>query len=118
MSSFKKHFTKEQANSGVKMPVKTPDGLTSDDWIVVLGTDSDAFARLEADYREIALSEKSTTDDKKNAMSKCLAALIGGWSFDEDCNEKNKLELLQQAPFIKDQINTFAADRSNYIKKK
>lgn len=46
------------------------------------------------------------------------AALIKEWSFDEECTKENKIEFLRGAPYLAELIDTKAADRSAFIKKK
>lgn len=118
--SIEQFFTREDANTGVKMFLDLPGGKPSGHHLVLMGCDSDSFrAANDAAYRELALMDKEviTAQDHDNAQLKALSSLIKSWSMDVECNETNKTLLLRESPTIRDQINIEAAKQELFIKK-
>ena len=121
MESF---FTRPAANAGVKLPLYLPDGTASEHYVVVLGTDSDTFRKAEMEAKrsaaQIAQIDDGATRDAliMDEELGLVASLVSAWSFPQECNKQNVVAFLKEAPQIADNINTFAAKRSNFIKKK
>ena len=46
-----------------------------------------------------------------------MAALVIGWSFDEECTRENVKQLLKEAPYIADLIDRKAADAQLFFGK-
>lgn len=117
-------FTREGANAGAKMQLYLPDGTISEHFVVVLGTDSDLFRKAEMEAKRaaanIAQIENAETRDSMIAEEQLnlIASLVTGWSFPQECTKKNVLRFLKEAPQIAENINTYAAQRSNFVKKK
>lgn len=119
---MKEFFTRETANEGKKVPLYLPNGEKSEHWLHLLGTDSDQFRLTEArskrnviEFAQIeSVSEREiAVEDAKRVL---VASLISDWSFDQECNEDNKVELLKNAPQIANVINLYCADRKNFFK--
>lgn len=119
---MKEFFTREVANEGKKVPLYLPNGEKSEHWLVLLGTDSDQFRLTEARSKrnviefaqiESASEREEAVEDAKRTL---VASLISDWSFDQDCDEANKIELLKNAPQIGNMINLYCADRKNFFK--
>lgn len=125
MSSFKQYMTRDTANEGAKLHVVSPDGSLSDDFLIILSTDSDAFIHEEtAILREVAFSVNDNNDKddpvekaRKNKL-RLACVLIKSWSFDEKCNPENKLEFLKNSPRNADSVDIFANQPLNFFKKK
>lgn len=121
MESF---FTRPTANAGVKLPLYLPDGTASEHYMVVLGADSDVFRKSEMEAKrsaaQIAQIDDTATRDALIMEEELglVASLVSTWSFSQECNKQNVVAFLKEAPHIADNINTFAAKRSNFIKKK
>ena len=82
-------------------------------WVEVYPTESKAFrnAKLE-------LSRKALTKEKFDTES-LVAALIADWSFDDECNEENKLNAVKIWPQILiDHIDKVASSAVNFTKRK
>ena len=111
-SSFKDLFTRDIANQGRKMPVKTIDGKETDDWLLVAGSESDIWEGIKADYsrRLLAAEEGDITEVS-------LAPMVIGWSYREECTTDNVQELLNNAPYILDAIDLFSKNEANLVKK-
>lgn len=116
-------FTRNTAESGVEMKLlhpgtgevmKNEDGK---DWVInVAGTDSD---RWKSAVRATARKRGRNDDD----VSETLAALVVGWKNLILNKEPLKftpqaaIKLLNDYPWIRDQVNTFASDRANFLPK-
>lgn len=139
-------FTVPACNKAQRLPLYDVEGKDSGQWIDVLGVDSDSYQKasegfdqrlLEIDYLvSMAKAKAMESDDLDYASSQLaelskkrtaliterryalLAALIAGWSMDTDCNEKEKQRLLRNAPMIREEIDRFAGNRHNFLKKK
>lgn len=122
-------FTRDKANAGIKLPLFTPDGEASEEWIQVRGVDSDAYRAAETEgFRRLrdaasAVLEAKTEDERKTIAQKAevetlrarAASLVCGWSFDEPCTTEAVEEVLRQAPQIQDQIMEVARNRNAFF---
>jgi len=122
-------YTRDKANEGLTLPLYLPNGQKTEDFLIILGVDSDAFRKVNIEEQrkvsttmEIATKiededERKAFIDKREQDSKntVLAALIKDWSFTQDCTTEEKIKFLENAPQIADAINTFAADRKRFF---
>lgn len=118
-------YTREKANEGRKLPLYTPDGKPTEEWLLVRHVWSDAFqdaedAGLRATHEAmLALGEKPDPAEvaaiKRASTTKLLASLIAGWSFPEECTLEAVAAFLSKAPQIEEQINRFAADSKDFF---
>lgn len=121
---MKEFFTRQIANEGVQLPLYHPDGTVSKHWLQVRGIDSDHFRKAEAEGKRAAIELAAIEDVQKRAEAvherelKCIAALVAGWSFEQEANEDNVVNFLREAPQIADMINRFAARRAEFFGKK
>lgn len=117
-------FTREKANDGAKMPLQLPDGTETKYWLLVRGIDSDAFrkANAAANQRLLHITEEEEKDPgkveaiKEECKLSLIVALIAGWSFDMPCTEENVASFLKEAPYIRDGVDRFAANRKLFFK--
>lgn len=118
-------YTRDKANEGQRLPLRSPDGKPTDHWLQVRHVWSDAFqAAEEASMREIqeriiALGDKPDDGEvakaKRDGTNRLLASLVSAWSFDEECTPDNVAAFLAKAPQIAEQINRFAADAKRFF---
>ena len=118
-------YTRDKANEGQRLPLRTPDGQPTDHWLQVRHVWSDAFQSAEeASMREIqerivALGDKAADADiakaKREGTNRLLASLVSEWSFDEPCTPDAVAAFLDKAPQIAEQINRFAADAKRFF---
>ena len=116
----------KKSNEGVTLPLSLPDGTKTDEYLVVLGADSQKFQEAVS----IAYSEKAklrtSIDDEKISVDdaakqteeinrRMVSALVIDWSFDETCNGTNVCKFFHDAPQIQDAVNLYAGDRSNFF---
>lgn len=117
--------TRERANEGRKLPLRTPDGQPTDHWLMVRHVWSDDFQKAE----EAALREARETimgmgespdpaavaDVQRGSRVRLLASLVAGWSFDAECTPEAVAGFLTQAPQIADSIDKFAGDSRSFF---
>ena len=114
-------YTKPNADKGVKMPLLTADGTDSGHWLMVRGTESDAFrkARFEGSRVIRDLPEKMGEWERAKAMDGVildnLVSLVAGWSFDEPFTYEAVREFLSSAPQVANAVDTAAADRARFF---
>lgn len=114
-------YTVPKANAGVKMPLTLEDGTDSGHWLLVRGTDSDAFrkARFEAARLVRDIPEGAPEDERAKVMDEAiltnLVSLVAGWSFSEPATPEAVREFLSNAPQIANAIDRAAADRSRFF---
>ena len=111
-------FTRSSQNEGKKMPLYTPDGTETSEFITVRGSYSDEFRSKNNQALRAAMKEKLTEQEREQLRLESLAALVGGWSFTEPCTPENVVNFLREAPQIAESINTFSANLSNFCEKK
>jgi len=116
-------FTRSTAETGVEMKLLHPgtgEVIKNDDgkeWVVtVAGTDSD---RWKATIRTAARKRGQSSDDGIETMS----SLVVGWKNLVLNKEPLKftpqaaIKLLTDYPWIRDQVNSFASERANFLPK-
>jgi hypothetical protein len=114
-------YTVPKANAGVKMPLTLDDGSDTGHWLMVRGTDSEAFrkARFDAARAVRDIPEGTTEVDRAKVMDEVildnLVALVAGWSFDEPLTPESVREFLTNAPQVANAIDSAAADRSRFF---
>lgn len=118
-------YTRDKANEGQRLPLRTPDGQATDHWLQVRNVWSDAFQSAEeASMREMqerimAMGEKpedgAVAAAKRDCTNRLLASLVAAWSFDEECTPDNVAAFLANAPQIAEQINRFSADGKRFF---
>ena len=125
MSSKNKYYIKANSDKGVKIPLLL-NGEATEDWLLVRGTDSDAYKqKLSKLRREILKTSNEASEEDSEMVSllleekktELLCACVAGWSFPEECNEENVRDFLVNAPQIADQVDTVAAQRHRFFTK-
>jgi hypothetical protein len=120
MSQF---FTKEAANSGLKVPLVDPMGQKTDHWLEIYGVDSDQFrvndARARRESARIAAIEDPTERDLAmvDLTRRLTASLVFNWSFDKPCTTEAVTEFFRQAPQVQEAVDFFASRRSFFFAK-
>jgi len=116
-------FTREKSNVGTKMPVFSPSNEKTEEWIMVRYLDCDAFREVsDRCTREAIIMKDEKNTELKDLMQKrhkqeMLIALVADWSFDTEFTKENVATLLENAPYIGDAIDRFAATRLNFFPK-
>lgn len=121
-------FTREKAEKGKELPLFFPDGSISEHSIFIRGIDSDHFkaAERQSVRRAVDLTEQRKKDELTDEQVekeyeeeklKLVASLVIRWTLPDDFTEENVIQLLREAPQIKDKINSLAADRKSFFGK-
>ena len=114
-------FTRTRANDGARIPLVTPEGEITDQWIEVYGVDSDAFREADALARRegsrIALIKDDEERDKAVAeLTRVMrASLIKAWSFEMPLTKDAALEFIREAPQVGDALDKIVSDRSLFF---
>lgn len=117
MGEMDQFFTTDAANEGVRLPLSTATGESTEHYLTILGVDSDIFRRAEAKAKRDAFRLAAIEDEEERltaaneAQFKLIACLVAGWSFDQECNLENVTAFLTKAPQIADQVDKVAGDR-------
>lgn len=104
-------FTRQRANAGAKLDIPAPDGSSTGEWIVIRHTDCDEFRRLQAEITTTAAmirpdaSQKERTELRDRVRKQLTASLVSSWSLEDECSEKNIIELIENAPYLADWID-------------
>lgn len=122
--SVESFFTKELSDKGTRVPLTLPNGMPTEHWFHVIGTDSDAFklgatAINQRFLKEAGkpLTEEETLKQREEKNLLFLSVTITAWSFPEECNEANKVRVLRNAPALAELVNRFSSNRSNFFAK-
>ncbi|WGK61479.1 hypothetical protein QAO71_15750 [Halopseudomonas sp. SMJS2] len=113
-------YTVPKANAGIKLPLLKEDGSESGQWLLVRGTDSDAFRKssFESSQAVSKLPEDMGDWERSRAIDEVilndLVSLVAGWSFKDPCTPESVRLLLKNAPQIAVAIDQIAADRSKF----
>ena len=114
----KRFFSKEAANAGKRVALTEPNGKKTDEWILVAGRDSDAYRKSEADYRkkitEAVAKGEDIPDDGDTLLARTVACVLG-WSLEDEFTPENVKELLVNAPYIRDEIDTVIFSRERFF---
>lgn len=114
-------YTRTTAETGARVTLPKPDGSLSDEWVVVVGMDSDRFRKADLEARRATLSAIENKDSKYHSdrdgfaleqRLRVLAKSVVLWSFDETCDEQAVLELLREAPYVADLLDKQIAQRA------
>lgn len=118
---MKQFYTKEAHSTPQKLPLYLPNGEASEDYLMLLGAESSEFRKAKAQGMRKAMLEAKdgelTQDNQDSLRVDMLISVIDSWSFDEECNDDNKRELLINAPYLCDSIDSFCANSDNFVKK-
>lgn len=137
MSAFNIYKTREAANAPLRLPLTDPHtGVQGNDWLDVLGADSDVFgaerlasnrrileytrslkAKQAADGRKFTEAELTALADAFNKEEKVrlIASLVCGWSDQTPCTRDAVIAFLTEAPLIADYIDAVATDRRLFL---
>jgi len=118
MSEF---FTRSAHNEPKKMPLFTPEGKETGEFLMVLGAESDEARKAKnaalRDAANHAAAKKLDDGTHEELTVRMLAAHVADWSFDEDLSIDAAIKLLTEAPYIRDQLDRFSSRASNFSKK-
>lgn len=121
--SIDDYKTAQRAQEAVKMFLVLPDGTPTEDYLLVVGTESKEFraSRYEQEQRGVSIAALETAEQRRNAIDDArynvLASCIRGWSFDVPFSFDAAKELIAGAPYLADAVDTFISRRSHFFAK-
>lgn len=110
----KDFYTRAESDNGVKFILEAPDGSTTGEWLLVAGAESSRYEKAHRETIKATLAGSNSTEQGDILLS----ALIIDWSFEEKCTPEATLEFLQNALYIKLNLDRFVVNRANFFKKK
>lgn len=123
MFNIEDYKTAQRAQDAIKMFLVLPDGTRTDDYLMVVGTESTEFrgAKYVQEQRALEISRLKTVEERmaavEDARVSVLAACVKGWSFNVEFSEAAAKELLAGAPYLADSVDTFISRRANFFAK-
>lgn len=117
--SMDQFFTRDRANEGIKVPLRTPEGDQTDYYLIIRSQWSDSFQQAKAkSYRDdlAALTGKETVcaEDRHAILT---ASLVAGWNLEEEFTDDNVIKLLKNAPQLRDMIDRYASSDARFFTK-
>ena len=114
-------YTREKANSGIKLPLTAPNGSKTEHFLMLRGVDSDAFRAAKTESEREAADIAAIKDDKERAEAilssqrRLMASLVVSWSFDSDCTSEAVATLFREAPQIMDLVDRVVSNRALFF---
>lgn len=119
-------YTVDEAEEGVKLPLRDKFGKETDEWLLVRGVDSQAFQDHKLEQDRAALELLKETDEKKRRVAildlkcKTVAGLVKDWSegFVEQHKKptvSNVAKFFKLAPQIMDEVDKLAGTRTAFF---
>ena len=127
--SYKSLFTRSDANEGIKVDLYLPNGEKSGFWLRILGKNSDTYRKGSTALTRLGIKLGDVSEDElskafNEATVKILADCLIEWNLEDEegkpleLTDKNKLELFEEAPQIKDQVDRVISSQTLFCKKK
>jgi len=115
-----------RSNNSVKFLLETSDGKVSDQYLMVLGSESTPWRKNRQEkvreQLQLSLSGEKTPDvaniDSDMNTAKWLSKVVTGWSFEQPITEELLKDFLYNTPNEMDRLDLFISKRSNFLKKK
>lgn len=128
MDAFK---IRSEANEGVRVPLSTPDGKSTDEWLQIRSVWSDSYqgARSELirqaieDGKAVSEAPEETRNDVRSERDRrrraaAASTLIAGWSFDMEFSQEAVTDFLLEAPQILAHVERIAEDNDRFFGKR
>lgn len=111
-------YTTDLHEDGAEVEIVDGSGEKTGLFLKVMGIDSSVFRshtkKQQRAYID-ALRTGEEFDDEKYTIEALVSATIGWRGTDEKFSKELCEELYLKAPYIKDQVDRFMADRANFI---
>lgn len=115
-------YTAEKASEGVKFNLPSPAGTPTDQWIIIRHVDCDEFRRAKAATmsRRLEMMGEKDPDRRIDLLEELrleqLASLVGGWSFEKECNKDNVISFLRKAPYVAHIVDARSVEARHFFK--
>lgn len=115
-------FSRAAANTARKLDLTLPNGDASGQHFLVVNQDSDVFAKGRKVYREKMVAQMGARtelplEDIELLESELLATAVVGWSLEDPCTPEAVLEILTEAPHIREDLNSLVYNRKRFFSK-
>lgn len=116
-------YTTDLHAEGAECEILDGEGKKTGLFITVMGVDSQVFRdhakKQQKAYIEALRSKKEKDfDDEDMSIDGMVAATISWRGTDEEFSPELCRELYTKAPYVKDQVDRFIAERANFTKAK
>tara|TARA_Y100000361_G_C11131776_1_gene329406 strand:+ start:467 stop:838 length:372 start_codon:yes stop_codon:yes gene_type:complete len=114
-------YTTDLHDEGAEIEILDYSNKPSGLYIKVVGVDSKIFRNEAKKQQKLyieAVREKKDFDDDEVSLNSLVASTIGWRGTDQKFSKKLCKELYQKAPYVRDQVDRFIAERGNFIKAK
>lgn len=114
-------YTVDDHELGAEVRIRDGEGKLTPLWIKCKGLDSVSYRKQlkvqKRKYQE-ALMKNQQLDEDAFVIEALVESIIGWRGTDEEYSKKLCKELLENAPFVKEQLDAFMSDRANFTKAK
>ena len=114
-------YTVDDHELGAEVRIRDGAGKLTPLYIKCKGVDSASYRKQlkiqKRKYQE-ALMANQELDEDVFVIEALVESIIGWRGTDEEYDKKLCQELLENAPFVKDQLDAFMSDRANFTKAK
>lgn len=117
-------FTRARSNIAARIPLVHPEtGEKTDEWIDVLGMDSDPMVRYQSESfrRGLEIARISDPEKKQQAIDRNraeeAATALAAWSFEGPCTMDAKIAVLIECPRMVREIIRVCYEDSHFFKR-
>jgi hypothetical protein len=107
MASIKDLYTRDENNTPVRMTI-------GDQWIEILGSDSDAFRAMRRQVNLDVIAGKLKPNEVEHTL---IASVVVGWSYPEPITQETLKELFFNSPSLADAIDRASSKRADFVGK-
>lgn len=111
--------TRDRAEEGTRVDLLLPSGEPSGEWVQVRSYMATVAqqARFDVERRRAEKGEALTYDDTQRLEAESRAALVKGWSFEDECTPDNVKAWLYGAQTVSNQIMVVATQDERFFGK-
>jgi len=114
-------YTVDDHELGAEVRIRDGNGRLTPLYVKCKGMDSVSYRKQlkvqKRKYQE-ALLQNQDLDEDVFVIEALVESIIGWRGTDEKYSKKLCQELLEKAPFVRDQVDAFMSDRANFTKAK
>lgn len=120
MGKLGDYETQSGAEEGIEVPLETPEGKKTEDWIKVRGFDSDTFQkhRIQCERKTVLETMDPAQDTPELELARkrrLIAGLVMAWSFEDECTPEAVEAWFAKAPQIMTVVETLATSRNLFF---
>lgn len=121
--SMERYKIRNQAQKPTRVFLYDPaTNERTEDWMDIRSSMSDEFIEARDEVMQEVQNIMEPNTEKRKALVnelqlKMKAALVAGWSFEEELTEENIVEFIREAPQVQQMIMTVADDSKRFFGK-